>query len=538
MARASAGARSPINTTATIVRTFLYTGNGAALRDIDLGFKPDIVIIKGNAVGSYGIFKTPVTWANATPYVSNAAPDNFTGGVFAITAQGFTVNSSAIVNSSGVAYHGIAIKGTSATVAYGNYAGDGVSGRKISTPFRPAFVMVKRDNNYAARWRDDLCASGSSHAAGAAANVTDGILDFADDGFTVGNSQGINNATGALGYQWFAIAAIPEMEQLSYVGDGLDNRDITGLSFDPSFVMVKTSGQFEKFITNKMVAGVSADFNNQTFTTNRLQALTARGFQVGTETTVNASGSTFHAICFQNTDSRSQAPLAGYNHTLSFTGGSDKVTATASPAANLDQISVMVHVNPRSITGGRMLSIGSSAAARLWFQLGGTNAMSVNAGFSTTNGSWATLSNFIKLGVWQHLGFSYDQSSSANSPTLYVNGMFAEASTSSSPVGSAVVDDGAIYLGNNSLGNVGLNGLMGEVVILSRIATIDEFRQHYLYGTVPTDSVVARYKLDEGSGLTAVDSSTFANNGSVSGGTYSAISPLKARQVSTMRVAA
>jgi len=76
----------------------------------------------------------------------------------------------------------------------------------------------------------------------------------------------------------------------SYVGNGVDNRSISGVGFQPRFVIVQSANDgydpFQRSVS--MVGDASVSFRNA-LTTNRIQALEADGFQVGTYTAVNKS---------------------------------------------------------------------------------------------------------------------------------------------------------------------------------------------------------------------------------------------------------
>lgn len=520
------------------IKTFSYRGDGNTIRKIDVGFSPDVVFIKGNT-SQYGVFKTPQTYANATPYIVNAAAHLATGGIKEIFDLGFIVDNHATVNSAGVIYHGFAIKGNANSVAYGNYAGDEVSGREITCGFRPAFVMVKRDNIYAALYRDKLDADNTCHIAGNNADVTTDILSFTDTGFTVGSTQGINHTSG-LGYTWFAIADIPEMNQISYVGNGNDNRNITGFGFDPTYVLVKGSELFEKFSQKTIIGDLSGDFNNSGgFLTDRIQGFVTDGFQVGTQTTVNQNGTTYHAIGLIDTAPRVSHSAKDFGTCLSFDGVNDIVTIpSGANLNNLTQISVAAWIKPKSVgesSGGRIFSKGAGLSNRLRCATGGTNSFVVTAGFDTY-GQWQTPNNSVKLNVWQFVVFTLDLSSVNNEPVLYLNAVSSEVIQNQAPVGNLAADDTNAYIGNDSTTARTFNGLIDDVKVYNRILTQAEVIDLY-QGKDVSSGLVGHWKLDEGSGLTATDSSGNGQDGTITGAVYSTNVVEKSRSVASSRTA-
>lgn len=78
----------------------------------------------------------------------------------------------------------------------------------------------------------------------------------------------------------------------SYAGNGTDNRNITGVGFQPDAVIVKASTNQETVMRTSTMAGDAtkqlAGANG--LQSNRIQALQANGFQVGNDAEVNQGG--------------------------------------------------------------------------------------------------------------------------------------------------------------------------------------------------------------------------------------------------------
>ena len=106
-------------------------------------------------------------------------------------------------------------------------------------------------------------------------------------------------------YHWVAIrrdACTPDVAVGSYVGNDADNRPITGVGFSPTYVMVKRAADatigFQRFAAE--VGDASLPINaGSSETTNRIQAMLADGFEVGTHTAVNAAPATYYWVAFR-----------------------------------------------------------------------------------------------------------------------------------------------------------------------------------------------------------------------------------------------
>lgn len=143
------------------------------------------------------------------------------------------------------------------------------------------------------------------------------------------------------------------------------------------------------------------------------------------------------------------------------------------------------------------------------------------------NGSTTTSTIDIKNlaeSKWHHIAFTFDGSSSKG----YLNGSLIETDTSvsmSTPTTSLVIGRRSPFPGN------AYKGKLSQVIYKNGSGwTNAEVMSLYTSGQIPTGSTIVS-KLDEGAGTTALDSSGNNNNGTITGATYSADTPSKARQV-------
>lgn len=179
----------------------------------------------------------------------------------------------------------------------GTYTGTGVERSITGLGFEPKVVFVRE---LVASVGDD---GGSWRAAGMPANSanpigqnggfhTDGVRSLDSDGFTVGTSGRVNFLGAA--YYYLALGGT-DCATGSYSGNSTDDRNITGVGFDPIWVVIGHSHNTHfSYLTDQSTGGNSDYFTALAETTNNIQALITDGFQVGNGTTVNITGNTYY----------------------------------------------------------------------------------------------------------------------------------------------------------------------------------------------------------------------------------------------------
>ncbi|MDD1664355.1 MAG: DUF2341 domain-containing protein [Methanomicrobiales archaeon] len=66
--------------------------------------------------------------------------------------------------------------------------------------------------------------------------------------------------------------------------------------------------------------------------------------------------------------------------------------------------------------------------------------VSLRKGFSTTDGHWCSPTGSIPLNAWSHVVVTYDDTSAANNPTMYINGVPVSVTRMTTPSGSPETD--------------------------------------------------------------------------------------------------
>jgi len=140
--------------------------------------------------------------------------------------------------------------------------------------------------------------------------------------------------------------------------------------------------------------------------------------------------------------------------------------------------------------------------------------------------------NSLPLNQWTHVACTYDKTLSSNQISVYVNGNVVAMGTNTANIGS---DGGTQRIGNRADGTRAFDGRMGDYHFYTRGLTPAEVYK-LARGIEPsTTGLVQRYKMDEGTGSSTLDSSGNANTGTITGAAYSTNVAVKARLVSTGR---
>jgi len=275
------------------IKTGYYFGNGTTLSVTGIGFTPQIVIVKSETAAGQLVWKSSVMPSNVSTYLGVADGDN-TETEITLDADGFTVSPALEVNTIHLRYIYIAFAGSDCTsggvMCVGLYTGDTNATQAITTGFQPDLVWVKRSTSLAGNFRTSAMGANEAALFSATANNNTGVYFQTLDanGFTVGST---NNTNGGVYYYVAFKNVAGKLTVGQFNGNGVDNRNITSLGFEPDFVLVKqNSAVAPAFNTTETWGDYSAVPTAAASAVNRIQELQADGFQVGTATNVNALG--------------------------------------------------------------------------------------------------------------------------------------------------------------------------------------------------------------------------------------------------------
>jgi predicted ribosomally synthesized peptide with SipW-like signal peptide len=391
-----------------------YTGNGTDNRAISAGFQPNLVIVKGDNTQNAVARTSTMTGDAAKPLVGAT---NLTANlVQSLSATGFTIGTDARVNTNGTTYHWTAVKASGGAFRVGSYTGNGGASQSISgLGFQPEYVAVL------GAVADDAVQRyvGMTRAFqfNADTGTTTRITSLAADGFTVGNSAEVN--TNGATYHYVAFNDVANtIEADSYTGTGGDDRNFTLVGFEPGYVMIRSGDTATARRGHHRMASMSGDdthyFDNFASATNRIQALLANGFQLGTDTAVNANAVGYHYLALANT-----AGGCSVVGSQTVTAGADAWIDQAAPSSNLGADSVL-----------KVTTKGPNLNTRALVQF---NLPSLPAGCSVTTAtlrmhnkspvSGRTLAAYANSAAWTENGVTW-----ANQP-----GTTGSASTAATP---------------------------------------------------------------------------------------------------------
>jgi hypothetical protein len=102
-------------------------------------------------------------------------------------------------------------------------------------------------------------------------------------------------------FHYIAWAASSQVSTGSYTGNGADNRSISGIGFQPEMAWIKRSDAQASVWRPQIVSGDATLFWTATAAaSDRIQALQADGFQVGTNAQVNTNLSTYYRLALRD----------------------------------------------------------------------------------------------------------------------------------------------------------------------------------------------------------------------------------------------
>ena len=192
---------------------------------------------------------------------------------------------------------------TSFRMATGFYTGNGFDNRAItSLGFKPDLVFVKADSaSDPMVWTSSAMPSDFSLSLVATGSVSDAIQSLDLDGFTVGTNPSVNTADAT--YHWIAFQDnnAPDIAVGNYTGNGVDNRIITGLGFQPDLVTIKrNTATGAGFRTSSHTGDSGSVFFGTADETNAIQGFETDGFQIGTSSKVNTAGGNYYYFAFKS----------------------------------------------------------------------------------------------------------------------------------------------------------------------------------------------------------------------------------------------
>jgi len=308
-----------------------YTGNATDNTSITgTDFTPDFAMIK-NATSATSTNRNPVmnfteSYGDNSSYVGSATA-NLVNAIQGLQSNGFQIGTAVQVNESAATFYWVAFGGETAysssgsfEMDVGSYTGTGTALPITGLGFTPDLVIIKDTSTNYSVFRTSLMAGDmTAYLATAVANFTGGITSFDPDGFTLGTSTATNASGGTYHWQAFGGAHNPTTHSGAsdfaigaYYGNGIDNRNVTRLPFQPDMVTIKRNGTSAGVWRTSAISGdFSAFFGASAETANYIQGLTSDGFQIGTNTTLNTAAGLHYWFAFKAGDNFSVGSYTG-----------------------------------------------------------------------------------------------------------------------------------------------------------------------------------------------------------------------------------
>jgi len=287
-----------------------YVGDATTGRKITgLGFKPDVVLLKVDftdgttPVNSASILRTSsmvgdlskpmisgVQGVDDSPMVANQ--------VQSLDVDGFTVGSDIRVNKNATAVFWTAWK-ADADLKVGTYTGNGATQSITGLGFSPDYLIVMATTSRRAIMACSATPVGRSFEFNSNRWFASNITSLDAGGFSVAHNATFPyaNESGVV-YHYVAWNAVPLKTVVgSYNGNAVDNRNITGVGFQPEYLIVKPiydnnaalGPTFTPPASQRYYAMVGDSVYNFTAgpATNHTQSFLADGFQIGNATSIN-----------------------------------------------------------------------------------------------------------------------------------------------------------------------------------------------------------------------------------------------------------
>ncbi len=275
-----------------------YTGNGLDGRAITgAGFRPDVVIVKGN-VAEAAVIRTSTMAGDASKVLASATAV-VADRIQSLDADGFTVGADADVNQNGVTYSWVGFRAVAGEVKAGSYAGNGNNNRSIGgVGFQPDYVILFGAGATKGWQKPSTLGGNQSLPFDAAGRQNNRIKALEADGFRVAGDADVNAVGTTYHYvAWRAVAG--EMAVGVYSGNGADDRSITGLGFEPRYLLVKADWALGGQHRTPSPGGDSTlRFLASPSAADRIQELLGDGFELGAAAEVNMAGKSFYWAAF------------------------------------------------------------------------------------------------------------------------------------------------------------------------------------------------------------------------------------------------
>lgn len=286
------------------IKTGNYTGNGTSQSITGVGFQPSVLFIKGNG----RVMQVGTVDMGGNMMLNINGGSTATGRLTSLDSDGFTVSSNTNVNTGGESYYYLALyDDDNSEMSHGTYPGTS-NVKTIVTGFQPDLIMSWDNIGDTGAYRtSDMPTDSMMPYGGAPGLITGRITSIVSNGYTVTSRNEVNGGSPRV-YYWVAFKKSSIFTTFTYTGNATDNRNITGLGFQPDFTLVNNAAGLAATVRFKQEIG-DASFlvTANVETTDLIQGFASDGIQVGTTSNVNGGGNALYNVAFKES---SAAPPA------------------------------------------------------------------------------------------------------------------------------------------------------------------------------------------------------------------------------------
>ena len=280
----------------------------------------------------------------------------------------------------------------------GQYTGNGTSQTINNVGFQAetAFVLGESGSQTVFRTNQNANTFDLSNNGSYASSITS--LDA--NSFAVGSSVATNQ--NAINYHYFAFNDNSNYFKTgAYTGNGVDDRNITGVGFESEFIIVKATSTNNYAIGKTESTGYNVNAN-VAGATNQTQALQSDGFQVGSDAAVNQNGVNFMYLAWKQND----VPLF-VTTTADTTGG----TTTSTLALRASQGGDNAISLREAILAANATRNVNGIVDEIDFAISGSGIQTITIG---TTGL-ASITDAVSIDAWTQSGYS-------STPVIELNG--------------------------------------------------------------------------------------------------------------------
>ena len=282
--------------------------------------------------------------------------------VQSLDADGFTIGNDARVNSMGNEFEWIAFKAGTGELKVDSYLGNGTDNRSVTgVGFQPDYVIVLSGAAEEPVHRSSAQTGDTTLYFNEKGPDNNHIQALQADGFQVGNNDRVNK--NGVTYHYIAWKEVTGKTAVgTYAGNGTDDRNISGLGFEPEYVIIKQNNNREAV---HRPATVQEDntlrFINQVRAADMIQALQTGGFQVGTSDRVNKTGENYFWAAFAGGE-------------LRISSAADQVFRIGDSATAMRTITITDHAQLPTITAANDIRIRIPAGFNMTWDTSVTTA--------------------------------------------------------------------------------------------------------------------------------------------------------------------